>query len=233
MLTSSEFKRVESCLNCIFRTERSFCGLNTATLEGQTAEGIFVLCKGQVKLSLCAGDGKTFILKIAQTGEAFGLSAAISGKPYEFTAATVESCEISFAKRDAFLRLMEGDPEACFQITQQLGLSYYDACHEIRSLGLSQSAGEKLAKLLLEWSLRASESDESDLRVKLPITQDEIAQMIGCCRETVTRLFADLKRRRIAEYEASTLLIRDMAALKALAENRSGQLRLRCTSIIR
>jgi CRP/FNR family transcriptional regulator len=245
MLTSHDLKIFESCLSCAFRTEGSFCGLSIPALqhferlkashiypkykvlflEGQVASGIFVLCKGRVKLSLSAVDGKTFILNVAQPGELLGLSSAISGSPYEFSVTTCEVCEVSFVKRGDFLRFLKENPEACFRITQQLGLNYYNACHEIRSLGLSQSTGEKLARLLWEWSVRDGKSDQRGIRVTLSVTQDEIAQMIGCCRETVTRLFADLKRRRIGECRVSTLVIHDMTALRALADNRSDPLR--------
>jgi len=97
---------IESCLTCKMRSDRIFCDLPTASLqsfeassmpplypkgavlfvEGQAPRGIFVLCKGRVKLSICATDGKTLILKIAEPGEVLGLSATVSGKPYELTA---------------------------------------------------------------------------------------------------------------------------------------------------
>jgi CRP/FNR family transcriptional regulator len=84
---------------------------------------------------------------------------------------------------------------------------------------LSHSAGEKLAKLLLEWSSRNGESAKVEPRLKLALTHEEIAQMIGTSRETVTRLFADLKKRQIVQSKGSTLLIRNKAALKTLATN--------------
>lgn len=246
MISSYELKIMERCLCCASRTENGFCAMSMTALkafdrikipynfrknvvlflEGQPARGIFVLCKGQVKLSLCAGDGKTCILNVAKPSEALGLSAVLSGSPYEFTAETLEPCEVNFVKDDDFVRFLRENPEACFQITKQLGLNYYNACHEIRSLGLSHSAGEKLAKLLLEFTVRDADSHKADLRVRLPISQDEIAQMIGCCRETVTRLFADLRRRGIGECRRSVLLIHDKHALKALADNRIAPLRV-------
>jgi len=69
----------------------------------------------------------------------------------------------------------------------------------------------------LEWSTRYGESKNAKPVVRLPLTHDEIAQMIGTSRETVTRLFADLKKRQIAQWKDSTLLIRDKNALEALA----------------
>lgn len=56
-----------------------------------------MLCKGRVKWSICATEGKTLILTIAEPGEVLGLSATVSGKPYELTAETIDPCQINFA----------------------------------------------------------------------------------------------------------------------------------------
>jgi CRP/FNR family transcriptional regulator len=181
-------------------------------VEGQAPRGIFVLCKGRVKLSICSTDGKTLILKIAESGEVLGLSATISGKPYELTAETVDPCQINFVKREDFLRFLREHSEACLRVAEQLSEKYNTACREIRSLGLSHSAAEKLA-----WSVRNGEANKQEPRVKLALTHEEIAQMIGTSRETVTRLFAELKKRQIVQAKGSTLVIRNKAALKALA----------------
>jgi CRP/FNR family transcriptional regulator len=186
-------------------------------VEGQSPRGIFVLCKGRVKLSICSTDGKTLILKIAEPGEVLGLSASVSGKPYELTAETVDPCQVNFVKREDFLRFLRENAEACLRVAEQLSEKYNGACREIRALGLSHSAAEKLAKLLLEWSARNGEAAKLEPRVKLALTHEEIAQMIGTSRETVTRLFADLKKRQIVQTKGSTLLIRNKAALKAMA----------------
>jgi CRP/FNR family transcriptional regulator len=188
-------------------------------VEGQAPRGIFVLCKGRVKLSICATDGKTLIVKIAELGEVLGISATVSGKPYELTAETIDPCQVNFVKRDDFLRFLKEFPEACFKVAEQLSEKYNTACHEVRSLGLSHSAGEKLAKLLLEWSSRNGEAMKQEPRVKLALTHEEIAQMIGTSRETVTRLFADFKRRQILQAKGSTLVIRNKTALKLIASN--------------
>jgi len=230
---------IESCLTCKTRTERLFCDLPASALqafenikyataypkgavlfvEGQAPRGIFVLCKGRVKLSICAPDGKTLIVKIADPGEVLGLSASVSGKPYELTAETVDPCQVNFVKREDFLRFLKEHPDACFKVAEQLSEKYNTACHEVRSLGLSHSAGEKLARLLLEWSSRNGEANKNEPRVKLALTHEEIAQMIGTSRETVTRLFGDLKKRQILQTKGSTLVIRNKAALKLLASN--------------
>ncbi|HYL11847.1 MAG TPA: Crp/Fnr family transcriptional regulator [Terriglobales bacterium] len=237
MLSPYGLNIIESCLTCKMRAARIFCDLSTAALqaferikyataypkgavlfvEGQASRGIFVLCRGRVKLSLSARDGKTLILKIVEPGEVLGLSATVSGKPYELTAETIAPCQVNFVKREDFLRFLKENSDACFKVAEQLSDKYNNACHELRSLGLSHSAGEKLAKLLLEWGSRIGESAGGEPGVGPALTHEEIAQMIGASRETVTRLFAQLKKRKIVQWKGSTLLVRNKRALEALA----------------
>ena len=226
---------IESCLSCKVRTEHIFCDLPTAALqafesikyataypagavlllEGQAPRGVYVICKGRMKLSIRAVDGKTLILKIADAGEVLGLSASITGKPYELTAETVEPCQITFVKREDFLRFLKENEDACLRVAEQMGEKYYAACRNIRSLMLSHSAAERLAKLLLEWMGKDGENAKTETRVRLSLTHEEIAQMIGTSRETVTRLFNELKMQRIAQLKGSTLVVRDKDALKS------------------
>ncbi len=79
----------------------------------------------------------------------------------------------------------------------------YDAQRDLRALGLSQSAREKLARLLLEGIEHGGDApDAGDIWVRVYLTHEEIAQMIGSSRETVTRMFGDLTRRKVIEGRA-------------------------------
>jgi CRP/FNR family transcriptional regulator, cyclic AMP receptor protein len=237
MLSPYGMEIVEGCITCKLRADRIFCDLPPNALqafenikyataypqnavlfvEGQLPRGIFVLCKGSVKLSINSPSGRTVIVKLAEPGEVLGLSATISGKPYEVTAETIDPCQVNFVKREDFLRFLKDDVEACFKVAFQLSEKYHDACKEAGALGLSHSAAEKLAKLLLEWSLKNGEALKAEPRLKLRLTHEEIAQMIGTSRETVTRLFAELKKRQILQAKGSTLVIRNTSALREIA----------------
>jgi CRP/FNR family transcriptional regulator len=186
-------------------------------VEGQNPRGIFVLCKGRVKLSLCSSTGKTLIMKLVEPGEVLGLSATISGKPYEVMAETAEPCQVNFVRREDFLHFLRQHSEAGLRVTEQLSDKYISACREIRALSLSHSTSEKVAKLLLDWSKRNSEAGRADTRFRITLTHEEIGQMVGTSRETVTRLFGEWKKQRIVESNGPILLIRKIAALKAMA----------------
>ncbi|MGH9601064.1 MAG: Crp/Fnr family transcriptional regulator [Terriglobales bacterium] len=226
----------DNCLDCTLRSEKFFCNLppralqafdsvtsptsypKDATLfvEGQTPRGVHLLCSGRVKLTMGSAEGKVLILRVAEPGDLLGLSATISGVPYELTAETMEPCQVSFVRRDDFLRFLRENTDACFRAAQTLSDRYDVACREIRSLGLSHSAAEKLAKLLLEWAARSASKDKTKTRVKIGVTHEEIAQMIGTSRETVTRILSELRKKQIIHLKGSTLEIRNHAALEAL-----------------
>ena len=237
MLSPYGLDIIESCLNCKMRAVHIFCDLPMAALrvldsikfatgypkgavlfvEGQAPRGIFLLCKGRVKLSMGAADGKTVIIRIGEPGEVLGLAASVSDKPYDLTAETLESCQINFVRREDFLRFLKEHGDVSFRVAQLLSEKYNSACHELRSLGLSHSAGEKLVKLLLEWISKNGEAAKQEPRLKLTLTHEEIGQMMGISRETVTRLFADLKKQQIVQLKGSTLIIRDKEALAKFA----------------
>lgn len=226
---------VENCLICKLRTDAFFCGLPKASLEafekikftaaypagavlfveGQSPRGIYMLCKGRVKLSTTSSDGKTLILKIAQPGEVLGLHATVSSTPYEITAETGQPCQLNFIKRDDFLRFLQAHGDACLKAAQHLSRDCQSAYQQIRSLGLSHSAPERLARLLLEWA-HGDGADAEGLRIKVALTHEEIAQIIGTSRETVTRTLADFRKKQIAVLKGSTLLIKNKPALERL-----------------
>lgn len=226
---------IENCVACPHREDRLFCNLPPAAVqrlagitsassypkgatlfvEGQSPRGVFILCNGHVKLSTSSADGKTLILRISDPGEVLGLPATVTGKPYELTADVIEPTQANFISRQDFLSFLRDHGEAALRVAQQLGEIYHSAIAEMRTIGLSHSAGEKLARFLLDWCA-AHHNGQGEVRVKLTMTHEEIAQMIGASRETVTRLFADFKKRQLLEVRGSTLVVRDRAGLESV-----------------
>jgi CRP/FNR family transcriptional regulator len=175
-------------------------------VEGEQPRGVFVLCRGQAKLTTTSSDGRTLIVKIASPGEILGVSAAILGRAYEVSAETVEASQVSFIRREDFLRFLNAYPEACMHTAQQLSEKYESAQREIRSLGLAHTTSEKLARLLLSWSATGEETPQGT-RLQVLLTHEEIGQMIGTTRETVTRLLSEFKRKKLISMKGSSLFL--------------------------
>jgi CRP/FNR family transcriptional regulator, cyclic AMP receptor protein len=183
--------------------------------EGQAPRGVFIVRRGRVKLSICGSDGRTLILRIVEPGDPLGVAAVVSVRQYEATAETQEPSEISFLRQSDLLRLMRLHGEIALWVTQHISQDYAITCREIRDLILSDSATEKLARLLVGW-LDQNTSARNPSQMKLALTHEEIGQMIGTSRETVSRLFAGFKKQRLIQQSGSTLVIPNRLALESL-----------------
>jgi CRP/FNR family cyclic AMP-dependent transcriptional regulator len=224
---------VESCVSCPDREDRLFCNLSPAALkrlseiagsgrypkgtilfvEGQPSRGVFILCNGRVKLSTSSADGKTLIVRISEPGELLGLPATISGKPYEVTCEVIEPTKANFISRTDFLNFLRDHGDVALRVAQELSDTYQSAFAEMRTIGLSHSAGEKLARFVLDWTA-SHNTDKDTIKTKLSFTHEEIAQMIGASRETVTRLLADFRKKQLLQVKGSALIVKNKSALE-------------------
>lgn len=187
----------------------------TLMMEGQMPRGVYIVCTGRAKFSLQARDGKTIILRIISGRELMGLSAVISGTPSLITVTTIEYCQIRFVEREGFLRLIERDSRAALSCAAALAREAVTSFDDVHDLLLARSSTEKLARLLLTWI--SDEPRNRDLRVTTEFTHEEIAQMIGSSRETVTRLLSEMKRKDLIRQEGATIVIPNRIALQAIA----------------
>ena len=229
---------LDNCMICPARGEHLFCNLSaqpgqrlneirsTAVypkgamlfIEGQMPRGVFVLCSGKVKLSTTSREGKTIITKISDAGDVLGLNAVISNVPYEVTAEMMEPGQANFIPRHSLQLFVKDFPEVAMRVAEQLSKNYFTAYEEVRTLGLAASPSEKFAKLLLSWSTE-SEQDDGSSQVKLTLTHEEIAEIIGTTRETVSRLFSEFKKKQLMQTRGATLVIRSRSALEKIVQS--------------
>lgn len=181
-------------------------------LEGQTANGVYVLCQGRVKLSICSPDGKSIILRIAEPGEVLGLNAAVNDTLLDSTAEVIESCQVNFVRKADFVRLLEQYGEACFNAVKQMSREYNAAHRQIRSLGLSHSVCDRLINLLLGWC--GPNGTGEAIRLRANFTHEELAEMIGTSRETVTRVLKHLRDRELVSLKGAHMVIHDRDRLR-------------------
>lgn len=226
----------DTCSECTLRDERPFCRavmsheLLTRTAwpvpqprgamlfgEGERPRGVFILCSGRAKLTATTTDGRSLIARIAEPGEVLGLSAVILGTPYEMTCEIIDAAEVTFVRRDELMSILGTTPSAAVEAATQLSSIYDSAQRELRSLALSRTSAERLARLLLDWGERRGERAPEGLRVHVPFTHDELAQMIGTTRETVTRLFSSFRRRKLVIVKGASIFLREDALREMVA----------------
>lgn len=235
----SNLKVQNGCKSCDLRSESFFCNLPEPTFqvfeslkinniypkgatlffEGQPAKGIYLLCQGSVKLSTCSRDGRAIILHIAEVGEILGLSAVVTDSPYEVTAQVLEHCHVSFVRKADFMTFLQQNNDVCFNAAKQLSQMFQTAYAQVQSLGLSSTVTERLAKLLLKWCKKSSK-EKRNIHLSVAFTQEEIAEMIGTSRETVSRLLKDFRNKKLITVCGSDFIVHDRQRLESLIDLR-------------
>jgi CRP/FNR family transcriptional regulator len=188
---------------------------STVFTEGEPSQGVYLLRQGRAKLVLDLDRKRERIVRIAGRGEVLGLSATIAGEPYEVSVETLTHSRVDFISRQDFLRLLQEQPGICFRAVQLLGQNLHVSYEQFRHFDKAPSAAAKLARLLLSWCEEAKKRNDG-ARLKLPLTHENIARIIGTARETVTRTLGEFKSRQIINIEGSMLMILDHAALREL-----------------
>jgi CRP/FNR family transcriptional regulator len=217
----------ESCLSCPWREDSFFCqlepdalkALNAITFanvypaetllfaEGETPRGLFILCYGAAQMSISSGGGKKLITRRVAQGEALGLAGVLSGNAHKATAETTAPSQLKFIRREDFVRFLGEYRDVLFNVSRQLIEEYEADADQIRALGLANSAAEKLAYLLLSWCDESGTKAESGVRVPVTMTHQEISQMIGTSRETVSRLLKSFKEKKIITMRRSSMTV--------------------------
>lgn len=223
----------ESCLTCEDRHGDWFCNLSPQALvefdllgmhmmvpsggtlffEAQPARSVYILCSGYVKLTTSSKDGKTLLVRIAKPGDVLGLSAAISGTPYEITAQAIDPVQVKSFQRKDFLYFIERHIEGSMHATKMLNKEYRDALSDAMRLALSTSISGRVARLFLEMT---SGQNESKPCFTLSLTHEEIANMLGTTRESVTRVLNEMKRKEIIAIKGTSMTLLRKDALELL-----------------
>ena len=225
-----------TCQDCTARGLRLFCNLDADALraldaigtqislpgrsivfsEHAPASAVYVVCDGQLKLSAMARDGRVMILRLAEAGDLLGLSAVLNHTGYEVTAETLGPTLLKTIPAEAFAEFLHTFTEVGEKTAQVMAREYREVFLDARRLALSGSAGGRLARLLLEWGRRASCGKLDDgfngsdgLRFTMALTHEELANMTGTSRETVTRL--------LKKFEEDQLILRRGVSLRILA----------------
>ncbi|MGC2527059.1 MAG: Crp/Fnr family transcriptional regulator [Candidatus Acidiferrum sp.] len=145
--------------------------------QGQKARGIYLIFEGAARLSMGSSGGRALILEFAGAGSIVGLAENILGIPYEKTAASTEATNAFFLRRDSFLTLLQEDAHLAFEAAELLSERFLKVLGELKTIGLSESALQKLAVFVLGLSFTQK---EDRTHIRLPgANQEDLARMIG------------------------------------------------------
>jgi CRP/FNR family transcriptional regulator, cyclic AMP receptor protein len=145
-----------TCLTCEFRPDRLFCDMPAESLkafdeiksiaafprstvlfaEGRPVRGIYILCEGRAKLSICSEGGKRLTLRIAGPGEVLGLGATLSNTPYEVTAELLDNAQVVFVRRKELLKFLRDNRTVTMEIVRMLSQDLHGAYERVRTIAM-------------------------------------------------------------------------------------------------
>jgi len=184
-------------------------------LKGEKPRGVYCVCGGRVKLYLNSPDGRNAVLGYALPGSVIGVRAILSGKPHDFTARTVEKSQLSFIDKDDFMALLKRNGGVCLRLAETLGEELSKAYEGFGNVALATSE-ERLASLLLRLCDEFGEPSPEGIVIKPGLSQEEIADMAGMSRRTLSRALRSLRKMKLVECGRRTTVIRNRAALEKL-----------------
>ena len=188
-------------------------------IEGTPARGVFHLREGSVKLSTTTAAGRSVILGIAGPGDMLGLAAVIRTSEYEATAEALDACAAEFVPRADLLRRLSEDIAIVRGAAEQLSRDCLAAHKAISSLISTEPVLIRLARQFLSWA--PDDGCAGPVRITNVFTHQQLAEMVGTTRETVTRALRELRERDLATLKGRDLVIHNPDRLRLLSGGRA------------
>lgn len=181
-------------------------------MPGETGEVLFLLKKGRVQLYRLSPEGKKIVVATLGPGAIFGEMSLIGQGMYNTFAEAAEECILCVMSRPDVERLMREKPQVAFRIVEALGKRLIETERQLEEVAF-KSISSRLASLLLRLS------GESGSNEVVGYTHQDLAEILGTYRETITQTLNDLRAGGLVQIERKRLIVIDKAGLKDVSES--------------
>ena len=205
-LTDTEFRSLEH----IFIL-RSYRRNQVIFMEEETGNYMYLVLSGKVKVAKTSSSGKETILAIHKAGDFFGEMSLLDGQTAPATVSAMEDAKIISVSGTNFHKYLMHNQKVLLQIIQVL-------CSRLRQVWQTQSLSSSKAEARIRMGIyqlakRHGVQDAHGTIIDLKITHQELAEMVGTSRETVTRVIAQLREKEIIEVEQRRMTLLNPKAL--------------------
>ena len=184
-------------------------------LPGDPSSNVYLLKRGRVKLANTAASGKEVTFDILEPGEVFGELEVLEGLPRETAAEALDDAMICVIRREDFDRYLTMHPNITVKLTKLIGLRLRRIQSRIEDL-VFRDVPARLAHLLLELGKSDGAQEPRGIRIKAKLTHQEMANLIGCSRETVSATLGQFRDEGLLQLDGRTLTILDPKGLSRL-----------------
>jgi CRP/FNR family cyclic AMP-dependent transcriptional regulator len=197
---------------------RRFRKGETVFHQGDPGDALFIMASGSVKVVLPSDEGaEPAIVAVLGAGEFFGELAILDGAPHSATIVAIEPTETLVLHRDAFLGMIDDQPELRRALLASLATEIRRLTGHVEDLHFLDLPG-RLSSRILRLSAGCEPEADGTVRLPWPYTQSELAGMIGGSRQSVNRLLADLSDEGLVRIERDVLVVTDRERLARTVE---------------
>jgi len=186
-------------------------------LPGDPANTVYLLKKGRVKISSTAPSGKEVTFDILEPGEIFGELEVLEGSPRETLAETLDDALICAIRREDFDRYLRQHPDMTLKLTKLIGLRLRKIHNRVEDL-VFRAVPARLAHLLQKLSKTDGVPDGAGIRLWVKLTHQEMANLIGCSRETVSTTLGQFREQGLIRMDGRSITVVNPNGLSRLVE---------------
>lgn len=181
---------------------------NMVLIEEEVGSTMFVIVSGRVKISRISDEGREVILSILVDGDFFGEMAILDGQTRSANAVTLEDTELLIIRRENFLQMLHDYPQVAINLLKELAHRLRRSDSQIKSLSLQNALG-KVASTLLRIADDSGIIKHGQVEISQLPPQQDLANMAGTSRETISRVIKSLNLLGYVKKEGSKLKILD------------------------
>lgn len=172
--------------------------------DGEIPKGVYFLEKGAAKLSKSGAFGKDQILRFIKEGDIIGYRALLCGENFQAKAEAMTDIECTFMPADVFMDLLEVDSQLSFVMLQKIAFELGESSNTITFLA-QKTVRERLAEILILLEQKLGTDPEGFIKISL--TREEIANIIGTATESAIRLISEFKQDSLIEVDGRNIKI--------------------------
>jgi len=186
-------------------------------LPGDPSSSVYLLKKGRVKIANSAPSGKEVTFEILEPGEVFGELEVLEDTPRSTSAEALDDTLICVIPRKDFDQYLAMHPHVTVKLTKLIGLRLRKIQSRVEDL-VFRDVPARLAHLLLELRKTDGVIDEQGIRLRAKLTHQEMANLIGCSRETVSTIMGQFRDDGLIEADGRSITILNEKGLSRLLE---------------
>lgn len=185
--------------------------------EGRIPTGVYCLEQGRVKLFRVGLDGKEQIVRLSVPGSLLGIRSLLSNERYTLSAATLEDSVICFINKSFFFHLTNKYPKMNAEIVTYLCDKLKEAEDKIVSIA-QRPVRERLAESLLILNRVFKPNGNNEIKHKISLPREDLANIVGTATETVIRLLHDFKEEQLISIDGRSIFLTNIKGLKRIAK---------------